>query len=218
MHLADGTLANQICTITTVASAAALALVASRATAVREPVDRSKLTRAAVGAALVFGAQMVDVPLFGAVPVHLIGAAFLTLLAGPALALFSMTAIVVVQALALNDGGVSTLGANVFNMGVIAVAVAAASLNLTRSRLGGRAGLYVGAAFASAASVLVAVTAMALELSLSGASARDTFLVVMSAHAPFAAFETAATLLFVVVGARAFTTAGDRALTAQGGK
>jgi cobalt/nickel transport system permease protein len=196
MHLADGTLSNQICTLTALTSAAAVSYAVVR---VRPWLNRANLTRAAIGAALVFGAQMVDVPLFGGVGVHLIGAALLVTLAGPPLALLAMALIIATQALFLADGGVAAMGANVMNMGVVAVGAAWVFMRATRASVGGRAGVMAGVALASAASVFAAVAAMAIELSLSGVPAGEAFALTMTAHAPFAAWETALTLGLVAI-------------------
>lgn len=211
MHLADGTLSNSVCTLTAVGSAAAIAFAATR---VRPHVSRSNLIRAALGATVVFGAQMVDVPLFGSVGVHLIGAAFLVALAGAPLALLAMALIVATQALFLSDGGVLALGANIFNMGVVAVAAAWLSLRLTRASVGGPAGVMAGVAIAAAASVMAAVTAMSLELAFSGVALRDAFALTMTAHAPFAAWETVITfgLAAVVLRERTGIRATERGI------
>ncbi len=185
MHLADGTVANQICTVTTTASAAAMAFAVSR---VRPCLNRPCLTRAALAAAVVFGAQMVDVPLFGGVGVHLIGAALLVALVGAPLALISMALILTAQALLLGDGGVAVLGANVFNMGVVAVGASWLVMRAAGASVSGRGGIMAGVAVASAVSVMAAVAAMSLELALSGAG--NALAATMPAHAPFAAWET----------------------------
>jgi len=205
MHLADGTLANQVCTATAIASATGLVYAASRARAHATP---RTLARAGVGAAIVLVAQMIDVPLFGAVPVHVVGAAFLVALSGPALALLAMTLVLVAQALALHDGGVTALGANVFNMGVVGVAVASFCMDSVNARIGGRAGRLVGVALASAASMSAAVVAVAAELALSGVS-REVFAAAIAAHAPFAAFETVMTVAVVAALANARVFAGE---------
>lgn len=179
MHLADGTISNQICTLTAAGSAVAVAVAVSR---VRPYLNRSHLSRAAVGAAVVFVAQLFDVPLFGGVGVHLVGATLLAVLAGPPLALLAMTLILTAQALFLHDGGVTALGANVFSMGVVAVAASAWLLRLTRASV-------FGVALASAGSMLAAVVAMSVELALSGTSPLATFALALGAHAPFAAWE-----------------------------
>src|SRR5262249_54083172 len=121
MHLASGTLANYVCTATCAVSTASVIFAATR---LRSVVTRERFFKAAVGAAIVFVAQMFDVPLFGAVKVHPIGAAFLTLLAGPELAILGMTVVIAAQAFFMNDGGIAELGANVLNMGIVGVLVA----------------------------------------------------------------------------------------------
>lgn len=199
MHLADGTVSNAICTTTAAVSAGAVAFALSR---VRNTASARNLLRAGAGAAIVFVAQMVDVPLFGGVGVHLVGAAFLTLLCGPALALLSMATILTVQAMALGDGGVSTLGANIFNMGVVAVAVSYAFTFPLRARALGVGATAARIAAASAFSVMAAVLAMSAELVLSGTSFAQTMAITLPAHAPFALFETAATVVLVVLAAR----------------
>jgi len=199
MHLADGTLANQVCTVTTILSAASVAHAITR---VRSHATPRRLFNAGVGATLVFLAQMIDVPLFGGVGVHLIGAALLTLLAGPVLALLAMTTVIATQAFALNDGGVTTLGANVMNMGVIGVGSAYAMISASRvHRFFAGSSLLVIAA-ASASSVLLAATAMTIELAFSGGAARESAALTLSAHAPFALLETGATVVLAVVAAR----------------
>ena len=197
MHLANGTISNEICTVTAALSTGALIYAANR---VRRTATRAQLAKAAIGAGIVFVAQMYDVPLFGAVKVHPIGAAFLTLLAGPALALLGMTAVLVVQALVLNDGGVTALGANVLNMAVVGVAVATLALRLSRTRSGN---VVVAAALAAVSSVLAAVFVMSIELALSGTTLATALGLTMPAHAAFAVWETLTTLVLVVAARHA---------------
>jgi cobalt/nickel transport system permease protein len=199
MHLASGTLANYVCTATAAVSTASVIFAATR---LRSAVTRERLVKAAIGAAIVFLAQMYDVPLFGAVKVHLIGAAFLTLLAGPELAILGMVAVIVTQALCMNDGGLAELGANVLNMGIVGVGVATLALRLVRSRTSGSAGLLAAVAVASVTSVMAAVGAMSLELALSGTPAPAAFGLTMPAHAGFAAWETLTTLALVMAAMR----------------
>lgn len=199
MHLASGTIDNYLCTAATAVSTATVIFAATR---LRSAVTRERLLKAAVGAAIVFVAQMFDIPLFGNVAVHPIGAAFLTLLAGPELALMAMTAVIASQALFMHDGGLAEIGANVLNMAVVGVFVAAFALKFTRSRLTGFTGLLVGAALASVSSVFAAVAAISLELTLSGTPALSAFGLTMPAHAGFAAWETLTTLALVLAAVR----------------
>jgi cobalt/nickel transport system permease protein len=199
MHLASGTIDNYVCTATAAVSTATVIFAATR---LRSRATRALFLKAAIGAAVVFVAQMYDMPLFGAVRVHPIGAAFLALLAGPELAVLGMTAVIVAQALFMNDGGVSTMGANVLNMAVVGVCVATLALRLVRTRLPGTTGLLAAAALASVTSVMAAVAVMSLELALSGTSTLSAFGLTMPAHAGFAAWETVTTLAIVFAAVR----------------
>lgn len=198
MHLANGTLANNICTATAAVSTASVIYAAYRA---RSSATAGNVLKAIVGSGIVFLAQMWDVPMFGAVSAHLIGAALLTLLAGPALALLGMTAVIVTQALALHDGGIAVMGANVLNMAVVGVGVSALTIRIVARRAGPVAGLYLAAPLAAATSVVAATMMMTAELALSGASFVSALGLTMPAHSAFAAFETAATLALVVLAA-----------------
>jgi len=73
----------------------------------------------AVSSAFVFAAQMINFPILFGTSGHLIGGTFLSILLGPYVAILSMTIVLMMQALFFADGGISTFGANVFNMAVI---------------------------------------------------------------------------------------------------
>ena len=196
MHLANGTLANDVCTITAAFSAVAIAYAANRARMTTTP---SLLAKAAIGASIVFVAQMIDVSLFNDLRVHVIGATFLTLLAGPALALLGMAAVVITQTLALNDGGISTLGANVLNMAVVGVGMSVLCIRVSRAYLGKRMGLFVAAPLAAAVSVVAATLAMTVELAFSAVPLASVLSLTLPAHLPFAAWESVTTLVLVVL-------------------
>ena len=72
-------------------------------------------------AASIFVAQMLDWPIPGGTTAHFVGGALLGILLGPYLGSIIMSLILLFQALIFGDGGVSTLGANIWNMGVVAV-------------------------------------------------------------------------------------------------
>ncbi len=71
--------------------------------------------------AFVFAAQMINFPVGVGATGHLLGGALLAITLGPASAIVVMTAILCVQALVFQDGGVLALTANVFNMAVAGV-------------------------------------------------------------------------------------------------
>jgi cobalt/nickel transport system permease protein len=73
--------------------------------------------------ALFFAAMMMNYPVIGGTTAHLLGGPSIGLILGPFAGCISITIILVLQALLFGDGGLTTLGANVLNMGVIGVFV-----------------------------------------------------------------------------------------------
>jgi cobalt/nickel transport system permease protein len=73
----------------------------------------------AVSSAFVFAAQMINFPILYGTSGHLVGGTFLSVLLGPYTAILGMTIVLMMQAVIFADGGISTFGANVFNMAII---------------------------------------------------------------------------------------------------
>ncbi len=73
-----------------------------------------------IGAAFCFAVQMFNVPTVGGTTAHALGSTLLAILVGPWAALIGMTLELAIQALLFGDGGILTLGANVWDMGVVA--------------------------------------------------------------------------------------------------
>jgi cobalt/nickel transport system permease protein len=127
MHIPDGFLSTPVWATLDVVSAPAVAWVARRAQ--RDNQDH-RIPLLGVMGAFVFAAQMVNFPVGPGTSGHLVGGALLTVVLGPAAASLVLTAILVLQALIFQDGGVLALGANVFNMALAGVAAAYLSYRL----------------------------------------------------------------------------------------
>jgi len=74
---------------------------------------------AALAAAFVFAAQMVNFPVLPGMSGHLIGGVLAAVLIGPAAAYIVMAIVLIVQAFLFADGGLSALGLNIINMGAV---------------------------------------------------------------------------------------------------
>jgi cobalt/nickel transport system permease protein len=143
-------------------------------------VDRRLEERAVplmgVMAAFLFAAQLVNFPVAGGTSGHLLGGALAAILLGPWAAILVLTAVVGLQALLFQDGGLLAMGVNIVNMGVLTVLVAASVYGAAR-RLGARgAALGVAAFVAAWLSVVAAAGATALQLALSDTSALEVAL------------------------------------------
>jgi cobalt/nickel transport system permease protein len=74
----------------------------------------------AVVSALLLVVQLFEFPVAGGGSTwHFLGGTAISMVLGPAAGLISMSITLVIQALALGDGGLTTFGANLFNMAVI---------------------------------------------------------------------------------------------------
>ena len=71
-------------------------------------------------AAFIFVAQMLNFPVAGGTSGHLIGATLAMVLLGPSVAIIVMSSVLIIQAAIFADGGLLALGANIFNMAIVA--------------------------------------------------------------------------------------------------
>ena len=73
----------------------------------------------ALGAAFSFVIMMFNVPVIGGSTGHAVGATLIAILLGPWAACISVSIALVIQALLFGDGGITAIGANVFNMAFV---------------------------------------------------------------------------------------------------
>ena len=119
MHMSDGIVDAPVSLLFLVIAAGAVAFCAWRA---RAELDERTVPLAGLVAAFIFAVQMVNFPILPGVSGHLLGGALAAILVGPYTGALCITIVLVVQALLFADGGVTALGTNVVNMGVVGVA------------------------------------------------------------------------------------------------
>ena len=76
-----------------------------------------------VMAAFIFAAQMLNFPIAGGTSGHFLGGALAAIVLGPWAGILVMTAVVGIQALLFQDGGLLVMGANIFNMGILTAVI-----------------------------------------------------------------------------------------------
>ncbi len=76
-----------------------------------------------VMAAFIFAAQMLNFPIAGGTSGHFLGGALAAIVLGPWAGILVMTAVISVQALLFQDGGLLVMGANIFNMGILTAVI-----------------------------------------------------------------------------------------------
>ncbi|MEX2550845.1 MAG: energy-coupling factor ABC transporter permease [Nitriliruptoraceae bacterium] len=172
MHAPDGFLTAPTAITTGLMSAGA---IGGAIRASRPELDDDRIPLAGVTAAFVFAAQMVNFPVAAGTTGHLLGGALAAVLLGPSLGLLVVAVVVLVQALAFADGGLTALGYNLLNMSVVTALGGWAVFRGSRRLLPATtAGVTVAAAVAAFASVLLSAMAFSLEW-LFGASAAVPF-------------------------------------------
>ncbi|MDR1819495.1 MAG: cobalt transporter CbiM [Methanobrevibacter sp.] len=84
-------------------------------------LDEKQIPLLSVLGAGVFAIMSMNIPIPWGTSGHMIGSPIVSILLGSPFAGFLvMTVVLIIQALAFGDGGVTVLGANIFNMGIIA--------------------------------------------------------------------------------------------------
>jgi cobalt/nickel transport system permease protein len=130
---------------------------------------------AGLAAAFIFAAQMFNFPVAAGTTGHLLGGALAAVLLGPATGAVVVTVVVLVQALAFADGGLTALGYNVLNMAVVTAFGGYGMFVLLRRVVPVNAsGVVVATGLAAGLSVPLAAAAFAVEW-LFGASAPVPF-------------------------------------------
>jgi cobalt/nickel transport system permease protein len=85
----------------------------------RDTLADKQVPLAGISAAFIFAAQMFNFPVAAGTTGHLLGGALAAVLLGPSMGALVVTVVVVVQAIAFADGGLTALGYNVFNMAIV---------------------------------------------------------------------------------------------------
>ena len=116
MHIPDGYLSPSTCAVLYAGAAAGWYSALKR-------LQRMLLARVipliSVFAAFSFVIMMFNLPLPGGTTGHALGVAIAAIVLGPSGAILALSLAIAIQALFFGDGGISTLGANCFNMAIV---------------------------------------------------------------------------------------------------
>lgn len=163
LHIPDGFLNILISAICWLVTIVVLGMAISRT---NKSLGERQVPLMGVMAAFIFAAQMINFPVAGGTSGHLLGGALAAITLGPWAGMLAITAVVVVQGLLFQDGGLLVMGANILNMGLLTATV---GYGLYRSVLGRTQGTQLMVAgLAAWLSVMAAAFATTLQLWLSG--------------------------------------------------
>ncbi|MCF6158795.1 MAG: cobalamin biosynthesis protein CbiM [wastewater metagenome] len=121
-----------------------------------------------VMAAFVFAAQMFNFPVGGGTSGHFMGATLIAILLGPWSSVLIMTTVLIIQCLVFQDGGITALGANIFNMGIVGGFFGYYISAVTQFFIQGKNGILAGGLVAAWCSLVLSAVFCAVELAISG--------------------------------------------------
>lgn len=165
MHIPDGFLSLMVSIVCWAITVLTLAAAISRT---NKSLGERQIPLMGVMAAFIFAAQMINFPVAGGTSGHLLGGALAAIVLGPWAGMLVMTAVIAVQALLFQDGGLVVMGANILNMGLVTAAV---GYGLYRSAFNRSKPVKLAAAgLAAWLSVMTGALLASLQLWLSGTS------------------------------------------------
>jgi cobalt/nickel transport system permease protein len=215
LHIPDGFLSLAVSAVCWVISALILSVAISRT---NRSLGEKQVPLMGVMAAFIFAAQMINFPVAGGTSGHLLGGALAAIVLGPWGAMLVMTAVIAVQSLLFQDGGLLVMGANILNMGLVTAVI---GYGLYRAVIGRPRRVRLAVAGVAAwLSVMAGALATALQLWLSGTSNLQTVtLAMLGVHALIGIGEaliTVAALAFILQTRPALLEEGS--VSARGGR
>jgi cobalt/nickel transport system permease protein len=164
MHVPDGYLSPATCGVMYAAAVPFWAVAVAR---VKKFIGGRTVPLLAIFSAFTFTVMMFNVPVPGGTTAHGVGGTFTAIVLGPWAAVLTTSVALIIQALFFGDGGITAIGANCFNMGVLLPftgyfvyrLVAGRSAKLSQRRIvAAAAGSYIG--------ITVAAVAVGIELGI----------------------------------------------------
>lgn len=193
MHIPDGLLSAPVIVIT---YAITLAVVVYSLKKLKN-YPEEKIPLLGLFAAGIFAAQMVNFPIVSGVSGHLLGATLVAVLLGPYAAVLVMTSVLLIQTLLFGDGGVTAIGANILNMGILGAFLGYAIYTKLRGMNEGFA-----LALASWSAVVLGASLASIEIGLSHSLPFIKVLSLMVGYHAIIGFGEALITVFVVRAVR----------------
>jgi cobalt/nickel transport system permease protein len=174
MHIPDGFLSLVISLVLWAITIVTVGIAISKT---NKSLGEKQIPLMGIMAAFIFAAQMLNFPVAGGTSGHFLGGALAAMVLGPWAGILVMTAVIAVQGLLFQDGGLLVMGANIFNMGLLTAII---GFGLYRAAIGRSKGTrLVVAGVAAWLAVVAAAFLTSLELWLSGTSRLEIVLPAM---------------------------------------
>ncbi|MDD5774565.1 MAG: energy-coupling factor ABC transporter permease [Candidatus Omnitrophica bacterium] len=175
MHIPDGFLSAGTWATAWVVSAGGLGACIRQAS---RQMKEKVVPLMGVMSAFVFAAQMLNFPVAGGTSGHFLGGVLAAVFLGPCAGAIVIAVVLMVQCLIFQDGGLTALGANIFNMSFVG-AMGGYYIYRFCKGMFGKSGSIAAVAVASWLSVILASSVCSLQLAVSGTSSLKVVLPAM---------------------------------------
>ncbi len=166
MHIPPSMLHGRICPVTAAVTALGIATASVIASRIK---DKPKASLFGSVSALLFVAQMFNFPIQHGTSGHLLGGVLVSAILGVPFGVLAVSLVVTLQAVVFSDGGLTALGANILNMGILGAGLGGllrvALIKLRKGALNQN----LVTAIAAWTSVMLATLACSVELAIGGA-------------------------------------------------
>ena len=163
MHIPDAFLSIAVAVVCWFITAVVVGIALKR---INATLNERRVPLMGIMAAFIFAAQMINFPVLGGTSGHLLGGVLAAITLGPWAGMLVMTAVIAVQGLLFQDGGLVVMGANILNMGLLTCAV---GYGLYRSVIGSTRTVKLAVVGVAAwLSVMAGALSTALQIWLSG--------------------------------------------------
>ncbi|MFU8766676.1 MAG: cobalt transporter CbiM [Candidatus Methanoperedens sp.] len=162
MHIGDGLIPLEQAVIYWIAAVLFVALALRWA---RKEMDESMIPIFAALAAGIFAIQALNIPIPWGTSGHMIGAVLAAIILGsPFAGILILTLVLIVQGFLFGDGGISVMGANILNNGVIASFTGYYTFRMIKGSLGMAKASFIG----GWVGIFIGALAVAIELAIAG--------------------------------------------------
>lgn len=215
MHIPDGFINVPVSAAAVAVSGVAIGIALKKS---RGSMEQEVAPMAGLTSVFIFAVQMLNFPVAAGTSGHLLGGALAAILVGPWVALLSMTVVLALQAFIFADGGLSAIGLNILNMGVITVVIGWLLFSALKKVFGkNKKGIVIASAVAAFISVPASAMGFVVEYAIGGSGVIDISKVLgamISVHLLIGIGEAVITALTVgaVLSTRADLVAGAKGL------
>ncbi|MBI3398963.1 MAG: cobalt transporter CbiM [Deltaproteobacteria bacterium] len=163
MHIPDGYLSPKTCAVFYAAMAPVWYVAARK---VQKTLQAKQIPLLALSAAFSFVIMMFNIPIPGGTTGHMTGGVVVASVLGPWAAVISLSLALTIQALLFGDGGITTLGANCFNMAFIMPFAGYYVYNIVTTGSPGQRRRWAALFIAGYVAMNIAALAVAIELGI----------------------------------------------------